>query len=257
MGDDESNGAETANALASLPVQVLMTQDFATAHRSLAPRLLIPLQAFTATASGSVPVVANALGARLQVGASVDVVVAPKAVIDQLLAQGLVRRDSTVDVLKTPLVLVAPASRPVPALPTPESLRALLLQHMTVLAYPSTDGGSFIEQKLLPQLGIKDAVLPKSIKVFGPQVSQLLARGEASLGLQPYSEAAAAPGITVVGPLPQPLRYETTYTAAIATHANSAAGAQALQHFYRREAAAHDWSGSGWEAVAAAAKSGE
>ena len=51
------------------------------------------------TFSGTVPVVTQQLAGHLQEGAAADVVVAPRAVMEQLLAQRLVRRDSLIDVL--------------------------------------------------------------------------------------------------------------------------------------------------------------
>ena len=235
-------------SLASLPVRVLMTQGFAEVHGALAPQLMVPTRALTEAGNGSVPAVATGLGPHLQEGHSVDVVVAPRAVMVQLQGQGLVRRDSLVDLVRTPLTVVVAAGRPVPKIQTPDDVRALLLSTVA-LAYPSSDGSAFIEQKLLPQLGIKNDVLPKSIKVFGPQVAALVARGDASLGLQALSEYTSTSGVTLVGPLPAPLDYATVYTAGIATHAASAAGAHALLRFYRREVAAYDWLRTGFEAV--------
>ena len=185
----------------------------------------------------------------------VDVVVAPRAVVEQLLANRLVRRGSLVDLLRTPLVALVQAGRSLPPMQTEAELRELLLRTPS-LAYPSSDGSDFIEKKLLPQLGIQAQLLPKSIKVFGPQVSQLVAAGEAELGLQALSTLAASKGVSVLGPLPAPWRYDTVYTAAATMHGNSLAGAQALLRFYQRETAQHNWAGSGWEAVAQPAPSG-
>ena len=235
--------------LASLPLRVLMTQDFADAHRALESRLMLPVQARTVSGNGTVPVVTQQLAGHLQEGAAADVVVAPRAVMEQLLAQRLVRRDSLIDVLRTPLVALVQAGRSLPPLQTEAELRQLLLRTPS-LAYPSSDGSDFIEKKLLPQLGIQARMLPKSIKVFGPRVSQLVAAGEAELGLQSLSALAGSKGVSVIGPLPAPWSYDTVYTAAATMHGNSLAGAQALLRFYQREAAQHNWAGSGWEVLA-------
>lgn len=249
-GPDEGMPADDVQThLADLPVHVLMVEGFVGVHRALEPRLLVPTQPHVESGSGTVPAVATALARHLQQGASADVVVAPAAVMAQLRAQGLVQAGSLVNLVRSPLVLVVQAGRSVPAIRSAEALRALLLQAPS-FAYPATDGSDFVEQQLLPKLGIKDAVLAKSIKAFGPQVAALVARGDAQLGLQSASELTGATGITVVGTLPAPFGYASTYTAGIATHAHSLGGAQALVRFYQREAAAHDWQGTGWEVVA-------
>ena len=235
-------------ALASLPVKVLMIQGFADVHRALAARLIIPTQIQTETGYGTIPAIALTMAPHLQEGASVDVVVAPVAVLEQLQAQGLVRRGSVAPVVQTPLAAAVPAGRMAPPLQSEQDVRALL-QSVRAMAYPSSEGSAFIEKQLLPQLGMADTVLPKSIKVFGPQVAALVARGDASLGLQALSEYTSTSGVTLVGPLPAPLDYATVYTAGIATHAASAAGAHALLRFYRREVAAYDWLRTGFEAV--------
>ncbi|MEN5180616.1 substrate-binding domain-containing protein [Comamonas testosteroni] len=237
-------------ALASLPVKVLMVQGFADVHRALAARLIIPTQIQTETGYGTIPAIALAMAPHLQEGDSVDVVVAPVAVLEQLQAQGLVRRGSLLPVVQTPLAAAVAAGRTLPPLQSEQDVRALL-QSARAIAYPSSEGSAFIEKQLLPQLGMADTVLPKSIKVFGPQVAQLVARGDAELGLQLRSELQQSGGIRIVGDLPAPLAYAAVYGVAIAAHAPSAAGAQALARFYQREAAQHDWAGTGWEAPAA------
>ena len=237
-------------ALASLPVKVLMIQGFADVHRALAARLIIPTRIQTETGYGTIPAIALTMAPHLQEGASVDVVVAPVAVLEQLQAQGLVRRGSVAPVVQTPLAAAVPAGRMAPPLQSEQDVRALL-QSARAIAYPSSEGSAFIEKQLLPQLGMADTVLPKSIKVFGPQVAQLVARGDAELGLQLRSELQQSGGIRIVGDLPAPLAYAAVYGVAIAAHAPSAAGAQALARFYQREAAQHDWAGTGWEAPAA------
>ena len=251
-GDGAADNAAVdgqAPSLASLPVKVLMTQGFAEVHRSLEPQLVVPTHAYVDSGNGTVPAVATALAARLQADAAADVLVAPRAVMEQLQSQGVVRRGSLVDVLRTPLAVAVQAGRPVPPIDTADALRAALRKARSV-AYPSADGSAFVEQKMLPTLGIQNEVMLKSIKVFGPQVGALVARGDAELGLQSLSELLLTPGITIAGLLPEPLAYATVYTAGIAERTHSNAGAHALLRFYQQETAAHDWHGSGWEAVA-------
>ncbi len=231
-----------------LPVHVLMVQSFVSVHRAVEPRLLVPTKTHTEAGGGSVPAVAAALAQHLQSGASVDVVAAPAPVMEQLRAQGLVQEDSLMDVVRTPLAVLVQAGRPVPDVSTLAKLKAQLLQARS-FAYPSTDGSEYIEQQLLPQLGIKAPVLAKSLKAFSLQVAALVARGDAELGIQALSELVDAPGIEVAGNVPAPLDYTSTYRVAIATNARSQAGAQVLMRFYREEVEAHDWQGTGWESA--------
>ena len=231
-----------------LPVHVLMVHSFVSVHRALEPRLLVPTKTHTEAGGGSVPAVATALARHLQSGASVDVVAAPAAVMEQLRAQGLVQEDSLVDIVRTPMAVLVQAGRPVPNVATLAQLKAQLVKARS-FAYPATDGSEYIEQQLLPQLGIKNAVMAKSLKAFSLQVAALVARGDAELGIQAMSELVDAPGIEVAGPVPEPLDYASVYRVGIATHARSQAGAQVLMRFYRDEVVAHDWQGTGWESA--------
>ncbi|MEG0973475.1 MAG: substrate-binding domain-containing protein [Comamonas sp.] len=246
--DEKSTELVEPEDTSDLPVHVLMVQSFTSVHRALEPRLLVPTKVHTEAGGGSVPAVAAALGRHLKKGSLVDVVAAPAAVMEQLRAQGLVQQASMVDVVRSPLALLVQAGRPEPAIATVAQLKRQL-ESATSIAYPSTDGSEFIEQQLLPQLGIKDAVLAKALKAFSLQVAALVARGDAALGLQALSELTGAPGITVAGTLPAPFDYASTYTVGIATHTRSQAGAQALLRFYQEEVVAHDWQGTGWEAI--------
>ena len=252
LGACASTGEQTSppepEDTSDLPVHVLMVQNFVSVHRALESRLLVPTKTHTEAGGGSVPAVATSLARRLQSGASVDVVAAPAAVMEQLRAQGLVQEDSLVDIVRTPMAVLVQAGRPVPEVATLTQLKAQLINARS-FAYPATDGAEYIEQQLLPQLGVKNAVLAKSLKAFSLQVAALVARGDAELGIQAMSELVDAPGIAVAGPVPSPLDYASVYRVGIATHARSQAGAQVLMRFYRDEVVAHDWQGTGWESA--------
>lgn len=240
---------DEALAPASLPVQLLMTEGFVPVHRALAGQLMIPTQIRSEPGYGAPHTVAQELSQYLQQARCVDLVLAPRVVLQLLQTQGLVRPGRLFDVVRSPLIAIVQAGRPLPVLKDTEDAKKML-EATRSLAYPSADGGDFIEQKLFPELDLTAKVMPKSIKVFGPQVAQLVARGDAELGLLLRSELPRAADVRVVGKIPHPLAYEAVYSAGIARQACSTAGAQLLARFYQREAAMHDWSGSGWEPVA-------
>lgn len=241
--------AEPSLAHASLPVQLLMTEGFVPVHRALAGQLMIPTQIRAEPGYGAPHVVAQALGRYLAQNPCVDLVLAPRAVLQLMQAQGLVRPGRLVDVVRSPMMVIVQAGRPLPALQDSEDAKKMLEASRSI-AYPSADGSDFIEQKLFPELDLGAQVMSKSIKVFGPQIAQMVARGDAELGLLLRSELPRSADVSVVGKLPPPLSYEAVYSAGIVRQACSMAGAQLLARFYQREAATHDWRGSGWEPVA-------
>lgn len=240
-GDDPSS-------LAKLPLRVLALQGVASVHRALESRLLLPVQVRAVPGNGSVPAVAQSLWPYLRPGQSVDVVLAPMAVLEQLAAQGYVDRDSLHELVSSPFAALVQEGRPVPDVSTLQGVRDML-RRSRALAYPSSDGSAYIEQSLLPQLGIKTEVMRKSIKVFGPQVAQLVARGDVDVGIQSMAELQDAPGITIAGELPAPLDYASVYGVALASHGTTPEGARALLNFYLREVPEHNWRGTGWQSV--------
>ena len=79
----------------------------------------------------------------------------------------------------------------------------------------ATPSGAHVA-KLLDQLGIVAAMQSKVI--HRPALdggAELVAKGEAELGIYPTSEVVHVKGVTVVGPLPAALQLKTIYGAAV------------------------------------------
>ena len=79
----------------------------------------------------------------------------------------------------------------------------------------STQGASGIYfVKVIEQLGIAAEVKAKHKDTTGA-VGELIAKGEAEIGLQQIPELAAVPGVEVIGPLPGDLQIITVFSAAL------------------------------------------
>src|SRR5438045_2074229 len=62
-------------------------------------------------------------------------------------------------------------------------------------------------------------------------IDELVARGEAEIGIQQLSELLPVPGIAIVGPLPEPLQKITTFSAGVLASAKDPSAAQAVARF--------------------------
>ena len=162
--------------------------------------------------------VITALQERLAKGEKTDVVLKPIPVIDQLVQTGTLRAENraTLGVLGISVIVRQGAAKP--DISTPDRLRQALLKARSVVhATPTaTPSGAYLA-RVLEQLGIAEQMQSKVI--HRPALAggaDLVATGEAELGLYPTSEVVHVPGVAIVGPLPPALQLRIVYGAAIA-----------------------------------------
>ena len=104
---------------------------------------------------------------------------------------------------------------------------------------------------MFARLGIADAMKGKARKIPATPVGEIVARGEAEIGLQQISELKPVPGIDIVGPLPPELQKITVFSAGIATVSQQPEAGKALIQFLASPAATRAIVDSGLEPIAA------
>lgn len=111
------------------------------------------------------------------------------------------------------------AGTPVPDISDVSKLRQALLAAPSI-AYSEGASGTYIQNVLLKRLGIEQEVATKRHLVPGKKlVGEVLAQGEAAIGLQQISELRVVPGVTYVGLLPAELQKISVVTAAVSAKA--------------------------------------
>ena len=81
--------------------------------------------------------------------------------------------------------------------------RTLLTAKSIVYADPAKGGASGVYfAGVLNRLGIADQMKDKTILVPGPQAAEVVAKGDAELGIAQASEIVPVAGSLLVGPLP-------------------------------------------------------
>jgi molybdate transport system substrate-binding protein len=140
----------------------------------------------------------------------------PAPVLDGLAADGKVRAAgrATFGIVGLSVVVKDGARRP--DISSKEKFRdAMLAARAVVHATPGqTPSGTHMD-KVMEQLGIADTMANKVI--HKPALDggvQLVAAGEADIGIYPASEVAAVEGLTIVGSLPPGIDLEIVYGAA-------------------------------------------
>jgi molybdate transport system substrate-binding protein len=173
---------------------------------------------------------AGGLQKRIEGGEAFDVaVITPKA-IDDLAAAGKIAHGSRANIASVGVGVVVKEGAAKPDISTVEAFKQALLAAKSVAYIDPASGGSsgiYID-KLLERLGIANQVRPKAKLKKGGYVAELIASGEAELGLHQISEIVPVKGTTLVGPLPKEIQNTTTYAAGLSATAQHKEAAQAL-----------------------------
>jgi molybdate transport system substrate-binding protein len=185
---------------------------------------------------------ASTLKTKYLEGAQADVAILTAAAIDDLAKAGKVS-GPRVDLARSGIGLGVKAGAPKPDISTVEALKRALLAAKSV-GY-STQGASGIYfVKVIEQLGIAAEVKAKHKDTTGA-VGELIAKGEAEIGVQQIPELAAVPGVEVIGPLPGELQIVTIFSAALDANAANNEAAKAFIKFISAPAAAATFKAKG------------
>jgi molybdate transport system substrate-binding protein len=184
--------------------------------------------------------------ARIADGARADAVFVLSDAMDRLVVDGLIEPASRVDVCRSRYGIAVRAGAPHPRIDTVEALVKTLSAARSV-AFSRTGASGIYFDKLLPRLGIADAVRAKATIIPSGFTAEKLVSGEADIAVQQVSELMVVPGIEVVGPFPDPVQEVTTFSAAIMRDATNAGAAARFLSMLTNAEAARAYSASGLE----------
>ncbi|MGC1696544.1 MAG: substrate-binding domain-containing protein, partial [Pseudolabrys sp.] len=145
------------------------------------------------------------LKGRIDGGEAFDIVVITPAVVDQMTASGKVAAGSKINLASVDIGVVVKEGAQKPDISTVEKFKEALLKAKSVAYIDPASGGSsgIYVDKLVEKLGIADQIRPKAKLKKGGYVAELIASGEAELGVHQISEIVPVKGVTLVGPLPK------------------------------------------------------
>jgi molybdate transport system substrate-binding protein len=172
----------------------------------------------------------GALVQRVGRGETFDVIIASPKAIDDLARDGKVTPGSKADLAKVGVGVMVKAGAPKPDVSTVEAFKQAVLGAKSIAYLDPASGGSsgIYVAKLLEQLGLAEQVKGKTRLKQGGYVADLIASGEAELGIHQISEILPSKEVTLVGPLPDGIQSYTTYSAGISNAASDRAAAEAL-----------------------------
>ena len=138
-------------------------------------------------------------------GETADVIILSRPVMDELQKQNKLTPGSIADVAGIAVAVTTRAGTPKPDISTVDALkRSLLAAKSVVYADPAKGGLSGVYfARVLDRLGIADQMKPKTLLVPGDQSAEIVAKGEAVIGVAQTSEIIPVAGAQLVGPLPE------------------------------------------------------
>jgi molybdate transport system substrate-binding protein len=186
---------------------------------------------------------------RILDGETADVIILSRPAMVDLQKQDKLAAGGIVNVAGTPVAVAARAGAPKPDISSADALKQTLLSAKSIVyADPAKGGASGVYfAKVVERLGIAEQLKSKTILVPGAQAADVVAKGEAELGVAQASEIVPVSGAQLLGPLPGDLASITVFTAGIGAGSKSSEAAKALIDFLIGPAAAPVLKAKGFE----------
>ena len=170
------------------------------------------------------------LAKELEGGAIADLAVLTAEAIDELIKHGKIA-GGRVDLARSGIGVAVRKGAKKPDIRSPDALKRALLAAKSVAHSKSGASGIYFPT-VLARLGITEAMQPKIVLPDpGTAVGEVVARGDAELGVQQISELLPVAGVEVVGPLPAELQKVTIFSAGVLVAAHEGAAAKAFLAF--------------------------
>jgi molybdate transport system substrate-binding protein len=187
---------------------------------------------------------------RILEGEASDVVVLPRAMIEDLQKQDKLISDPVTDIGSTNVALAIRAGASRPDISSVDTFKQTLMAAKSIVyADPAKGGVSGVYfTRVLDKLGLAGELKSKTTLVPGAQAAEVVARGDAELGVAMASEIVPVNGAEMLGPLPGEFGSTFVYTAGIARGTRSLDVARTFVEFLKGPDAVSVLKAKGFEA---------
>jgi len=235
-------------ALAEL--NVLMSGGFGGAYEKLLPEFErtsgVKVTTRSGASQGSGP---QTIAAQLAQGVPADVVILSREGLNELIAAKKIGSGTDVNLAQVPLGIAVRAKAPKPDVSTVAAFKQTMTGARKI-ALPGRTSGIWLKNELFPRLGIADKI-SIAMKPRGTDVTNMVATGEADVGVLPVSEILVAAGVDHAGTLPSAIQLIQVFAAAVVAESKESAASRRLIEFLASSRAAEAIRSSGMEPLAA------
>jgi molybdate transport system substrate-binding protein len=158
--------------------------------------------------------VAAVMKRRIEQDEPFDIAVLVNFQADDLIRKSRLVADSRADVMRSGIGVAVKRGASKPDISTVAAFKRPLLAAKSIV-YLKEGASTLHLAKVLGELGIADALEAKTTRTTGESVSEMVAAGEAEIGIIVIPNILSVPGAELVGPLPAEIQSYVTFTAAV------------------------------------------
>lgn len=183
---------------------------------------------------------------RVKKGETADLIILTGPQIEALAKQGRVVAGSRADLARSGIGVAVRAGATKPDISSVEAFKKTLLNAKSV-TYTTTGASGVYFASVIEKLGIAPQVQAKAKTQAGGHVAELVASGDAEIGVQMESELRGTPGADYIGPLPGELQLYTVFSAGLFEGTKQAEAAKSLVRFLTSAEAGRAFARGGME----------
>ena len=180
--------------------------------------------------------VAIQLVRRVKAGESFDLLVAAPGQIDELIAEGVIARETRIDIAHSGIGVAVRTGATRPDVSSTEGFMRALVEARSIAYLREGQSGLYIAG-VLERLGIAEQIKPKLTLPDTDIVSQLVSRGDVELGIVVITQILTTDGVSLAGPLPPDIQSYITFTGGVSVRSQAPEAAQELLRILQTPAA--------------------
>src|SRR5216684_2617318 len=158
--------------------------------------------------------VAAVMKRRIEAGEAFDLAVLVDFQTDDLIKSGKLVAATRANIMKAGIGVAVKRGAPKPDIGTVEAFKRTLLEAKSI-TYLKEGASTIHLDKLFARLGIADALKAKTIQPMTESVSEMVAAGQAELGIIVIPNILSVPGAELVGPIPEDVQSWIMFTAGV------------------------------------------